>query len=99
MELGATVCTARAPRCDACPVAAWCASAGRRPCRAARARRGAAERFEDSNRWVRGRVVAALAAGEGLPGGHRRRSASSARSRGWSATASCAAVDGGFSLG
>jgi A/G-specific adenine glycosylase len=24
-------------------------------------------RFEDSNRWVRGRVVAALAAGEGVP--------------------------------
>ena len=26
MELGATVCTPRAPRCDACPVAAWCAA-------------------------------------------------------------------------
>ena len=24
MELGATVCTPRAPRCDTCPVAAWC---------------------------------------------------------------------------
>jgi A/G-specific adenine glycosylase len=24
MELGATVCTPRAPRCAACPVAAWC---------------------------------------------------------------------------
>ncbi len=24
--------------------------------------------IEESNRWVRGRVVAALAAGEGLPG-------------------------------
>ena len=71
MELGATVCTARAPRCGACPVAAWCASAGRPARRRARARRGAAERFEDTNRWVRGRVVAALAAGEGLPGGHR----------------------------
>ena len=30
--------------------------------------RGAArERFEDSNRWVRGRIVAALASGEALP--------------------------------
>ena len=64
MELGATVCTARAPRCEACPVAEWCASAGA-PERAARGR--PAERFEDSNRWVRGRIVAALAAGEGLP--------------------------------
>jgi len=67
MELGATVCTARTPRCGACPVAAWCASAGRPAAPAASARRGASERFEDSNRWVRGRVVAALAKGEGLP--------------------------------
>ena len=71
MELGATVCTARRPRCQACPVAGWCASAdepaaaGVGP-RAGRQRR-AAERFEDSNRWVRGRIVAALAAGRGLP--------------------------------
>ncbi len=26
MDLGATVCTPRTPRCDACPVAAWCAA-------------------------------------------------------------------------
>jgi A/G-specific adenine glycosylase len=32
------------------------------------ARRRPSERFEGSNRWARGRVVAALAAGEGLPG-------------------------------
>jgi A/G-specific adenine glycosylase len=66
MELGATVCTARAPRCGACPVAAWCASAG---VPAVAAPRRAPERFEDTNRWVRGRVVAALAVGERLPGG------------------------------
>ena len=64
MELGATVCTARAPRCGECPVRAGCAGTVAVPVRA-RAR----ERFEDSNRWVRGRVVAALAAGEGLPEG------------------------------
>jgi A/G-specific adenine glycosylase len=29
--------------------------------------RPAAVRFEDTNRWVRGRVVAALAGGNGLP--------------------------------
>jgi A/G-specific adenine glycosylase len=72
MELGATVCTARAPRCDACPVVAWCAAArGSGAAGAAVAmvgRRGRAERFEDTNRFVRGRVVAALAAGEDLPG-------------------------------
>jgi A/G-specific adenine glycosylase len=65
MELGATVCTARAPRCGDCPVAAWCASAGLGA--APLPSRPRAERFEDSNRWVRGRIVAALAAGEGLP--------------------------------
>ena len=26
MELGATICTPRTPRCDECPVAAWCAA-------------------------------------------------------------------------
>ena len=67
MELGATLCTARAARCEACPLAIGCASAGQP---AARPARGAARpRFEDTNRWVRGRVVAALAAGEGLPDG------------------------------
>jgi A/G-specific adenine glycosylase len=64
MELGATVCTARAPRCGACPLRSGCD--GPEP-PAPRVRAG--ERFEESNRWVRGRVVAALAAGEGLPPG------------------------------
>jgi A/G-specific adenine glycosylase len=64
MELGATVCTARAPRCEACPVATACASAGLPAIRAATAPR---ERFEDSDRYARGRIVAALVAGEPLP--------------------------------
>jgi A/G-specific adenine glycosylase len=66
MELGARVCTARAPRCDTCPAAAWCPSRGRvaAPVRAPRATR---QRFEDTDRWARGRVIAALAAGDGLP--------------------------------
>ena len=63
MELGATVCTARAPRCGACPLRAGCDGPGGAGPRG----RGRGERFEDSNRWVRGRVVAALAAGEGVP--------------------------------
>jgi A/G-specific adenine glycosylase len=62
MELGATVCTARAPRCGACPLESACDGPHDAPA-PARAR----ERFVDTNRWVRGRVVAALAAGEGLP--------------------------------
>lgn len=66
MELGAVVCRARDARCGACPVARWCASAGAVEV-APRAPAGTRERFEDTDRWVRGRVVAALAAGEGLP--------------------------------
>jgi A/G-specific adenine glycosylase len=68
MELGATVCRAREARCGACPVRAWCASRDAVEV-TPRAPAGSRERFEDSNRWVRGRIVAALAAGEGLPGG------------------------------
>jgi A/G-specific adenine glycosylase len=66
MELGAVFCTARAPRCDGCPAARWCPSRGR-VAEPPRVPRAPGERFEDSDRWVRGRVVAALAAGEGLP--------------------------------
>ncbi len=68
MELGATVCGAREARCGACPVATWCASRGAVRI-APRAPAGTRERFGDSNRWVRGRIVAALAAGEDLPDG------------------------------
>ncbi len=68
MELGATVCRAREAACAACPVADWCASRGR-VAFAPRAPAGTRERFEDTNRWVRGRVIEALAAGEALPAG------------------------------
>ena len=56
------VCTARAPRCSACPLAEGCdgpeeaAPGGPSP-----------PRFEDTARYVRGRVVAALVAAEALP--------------------------------
>src|SRR5207302_9485590 len=65
MDLGATVCTPRAPRCDACPLAD-CASRGMvaPPPRRVDGRR---ERFEDTDRYARGRVLAALAAGKPLP--------------------------------
>jgi A/G-specific adenine glycosylase len=62
MELGATICTARAPRCTVCPVAEGCD--GPDP----PAPKGPRQpRFEDTDRWVRGRVIAALSAGEPLP--------------------------------
>src|SRR5215208_624977 len=61
MELGATVCRPRAPQCGDCPVRAGCAGGP------TRTRRRAAPRFEDTDRWARGRVVAALLAGEPVP--------------------------------
>jgi A/G-specific adenine glycosylase len=65
IELGALVCTAREARCGVCPVASWCGSRGSV---AAPVRRSDAQvRFEDTDRWARGRVVAALAAGAELP--------------------------------
>jgi A/G-specific adenine glycosylase len=66
MELGATVCRARVADCPRCPAARWCRSAGRVvvPPRAAK---GTRARFEDSDRFVRGRIVAALAGGSAWP--------------------------------
>jgi A/G-specific adenine glycosylase len=64
MDLGATVCTARRPRCDACPLAG-CASRGAVAEPPARRRGG--PRFEETDRYVRGRVVAALAEGRPIP--------------------------------
>lgn len=64
IELGATVCTARSPRCSRCPLRASCQGP---PPESPAPRPGTADRFEDTGRWVRGRVVAALAAGDPLP--------------------------------
>ncbi|HVB26765.1 MAG TPA: A/G-specific adenine glycosylase [Mycobacteriales bacterium] len=61
MELGALVCTARAPRCDACPVRAGCAwwAAGRP---SAAAPRPAAPRpgYRGTDRQARGRLLEVL---------------------------------------
>jgi A/G-specific adenine glycosylase len=58
-DLGATVCLARVPRCEACPLAAGCPSRGLRyePQR----RQG---RFEGSFRQRRARALRSVAAGE-----------------------------------
>lgn len=60
MELGALVCTARSPRCDACPVADLCAwrAAGRPPDPHAGRRRS--QPWEGTDRQARGRLMAAL---------------------------------------
>ena len=68
MELGARICTARRPRCGECPLTRACPSSGRVPA-PQRARSGERTPFEATDRYVRGRVVAALAAGEPLPDG------------------------------
>ena len=58
-DLGATVCLARVPRCEQCPLAAACPSRGRRyePLRKQ-------SPFEGSFRQRRARVLRAVAAGE-----------------------------------
>lgn len=59
MELGALVCTARAPACQACPVADGCAwNAAGRPAYAGPPRRR--QRFEGTDRQVRGLLLAML---------------------------------------
>jgi A/G-specific adenine glycosylase len=58
MELGATVCTARSPRCDACPVADGCPSRGA----AARVPVPSQPAFEGSDRERRGALVRRLGA-------------------------------------
>lgn len=60
MELGALVCTARSPRCDACPVRDVCAwyAAGRPADEHAGRRR--TQSFAGTDRQVRGRVMALL---------------------------------------
>jgi A/G-specific adenine glycosylase len=58
-DLGATICLARIPRCDACPLAAGCPSRGRRyePLRKQ-------SKFEGSFRQRRANALRAVAAGE-----------------------------------
>ena len=62
MELGAVVCTARAPRCGECPVAAWCEWRGAGYPDNAPEKRPRQAAFEGSDRQVRGRIMALLRA-------------------------------------
>ena len=64
MELGAIVCTARAPRCDQCPLAAVCAwrAAGYPPYLGAR--KPVQKKFDGSDRQVRGLILAELRASD-----------------------------------
>jgi A/G-specific adenine glycosylase len=55
MDLAAGTCTARAPRCEACPIAAVCSSRGAVVAVEPRIRNVA---FPSTTRWLRGRLVA-----------------------------------------
>jgi A/G-specific adenine glycosylase len=64
MDLGATICTARAPKCLLCPLTRWCAAAPVDPARLAARAKAAARRspqealpFERTTRFLRGRIV------------------------------------------
>lgn len=65
MDLGARVCVAREPRCDACPIARWCRARpkfanGARRIAERRAGYKSQPRFEGSRRQLRGRIVQLL---------------------------------------
>lgn len=57
MDLGATVCAARSPKCASCPLQTICASY---PCDGNDVRKRPQKKFADSDRMYRGRIVAAL---------------------------------------
>jgi A/G-specific adenine glycosylase len=64
MELGALVCTAASPRCQACPVARDCAwLAAGRPAEAPEAARRRTQKYDGTDRQCRGRLLAVLRAG------------------------------------
>ena len=74
MDIGATVCRPRSPRCDACPVRPWCrfAAAHAGDAIAAPTSTPAHPRnrerpvpFVATNRWLRGRIMTRLRAAEG----------------------------------
>ncbi len=60
MDLGATVCIARSPRCEACPVADWCASRARMLRASAKRVQHHMQRNTLPNRIYRGRIVELL---------------------------------------
>lgn len=63
MDLGATICRARDPRCEGCPVRPWCRyTAARRP---GPARRRSLPPFPTTTRWLRGRILDRLRAATG----------------------------------
>jgi A/G-specific adenine glycosylase len=66
MDIGATICRKRDPRCPECPVSASCRSAGKVEPAPPRRRAVALAAFDSTNRWLRGRILDRLRdAGDG----------------------------------
>jgi A/G-specific adenine glycosylase len=59
MDLGATICRPREPRCDGCPARPWCHFT---PARPAPAKRRPTQPFPSTARWLRGRILDRLRA-------------------------------------
>lgn len=75
MDIGATVCRPRNPRCEGCPLRAWCRFAASEPSSSAlatsahprpRAAREAGAPFHTTNRWLRGQIMSRLRAEPGV---------------------------------
>jgi A/G-specific adenine glycosylase len=61
MDIGATICVARGPHCEACPVRMWCRARVSGDPRTAPVDRGLPRqktpRFTTTTRWLRGRIL------------------------------------------
>ena len=66
MDVGATLCRPRAPRCEACPARPWCRLATRTtpdaPAATSTRPRRPTPTFASTNRWLRGRILDRLRA-------------------------------------
>jgi A/G-specific adenine glycosylase len=78
MDVGATLCRPRAPRCEACPVRTWCRYAQTAHLEATKTPVGRTDRqprpraarerpapFDSTRRWLRGRILDRLRAADG----------------------------------
>jgi A/G-specific adenine glycosylase len=57
MDFGASICTARAPKCEICPMRDFCASY---PCEGNDIKKARQPTFEDSDRFYRGKIISLL---------------------------------------
>jgi A/G-specific adenine glycosylase len=65
MDLGATICRARGPRCGECPALKWCQYRGSAASAVSRRRAPSTPPFPTTTRWLRGRILDRLRAAMG----------------------------------